>query len=61
MRSLYPSNLRWFPDPGVVLWRALMLASPLAGSRAWAQDEDKCVDESIRDELNARRSYRGVK
>lgn len=43
---------------GVVLWWTLTLVPILASGRALA--EDQCVDESIRDELNARRSYRGV-
>jgi outer membrane beta-barrel protein len=44
---------------GVVLWWTLTLVPILGASRALAEG-DQCVDESIRDELNARRTYRGV-
>jgi outer membrane beta-barrel protein len=44
---------------GVVLWWTLTLVPVLTSARARAET-DQCVDESIRDELNARRTYRGV-
>jgi outer membrane beta-barrel protein len=44
---------------GVVLWWTLTLVPILMSSHARAESE-QCVDESIRDELNARREYRGV-
>jgi outer membrane beta-barrel protein len=50
---------------GVWLWWTLALLSIAQHASAHAQQTDgkaaeQCVDESIRDELNARRKYRGV-
>lgn len=50
---------------GVWLWWTLALVpmfppSPLHAQESEAKAAEQCVDESIRDELNARRKYRGV-
>jgi outer membrane beta-barrel protein len=42
-----------------VLWQLLLIA-PLAASLLPDRAEAQCIDEAIRDELNARRRYRGV-
>jgi outer membrane beta-barrel protein len=44
---------------GALLCWTLVVLNGFGGARAKA-DADQCVDESIRDELNARRQYRGV-
>jgi outer membrane beta-barrel protein len=43
----------------VLLWWFAVWMSMAHGARARAQS-NQCIDESIRDELNARRKYRGV-
>ena len=56
---------RGTPIAGLVrlaIWLAPVLtASALLSSVAPSQAEAQCIDEAIRDELNARRRYRGVR
>jgi outer membrane beta-barrel protein len=52
-------NLRRARCGVALLWWFLVWISTAPCARVWAQSS-QCIDESIRDELNARRKYRGV-
>lgn len=48
------------PSWRTTAWRWLFVLAPLAATFASATAGAQCIDEAIRDELNARRRYRGV-
>lgn len=41
--------------------RMVLVLAPLAATLAPVTADAQCIDEAIRDELNARRRYRGVR
>lgn len=45
----------------IAAWRVVLVLAPLAATFVPATVDAQCIDEAIRDELNARRRYRGVR